>query len=294
MKKKEQLMRGVSVVLGLTSIAFFVFDFFVFESLRPKMVRFEAISGAEEKLINWVGVGLLIFLAFCLLSLYQIARYLKYADKVTLFSLSLIVGGVLSLLFIFGDVALLSDIGKQYRHGLAQPEWLMIYLVVGFQFVTAIVFTYLHLSGFLKGKQLKYVAQDSNIFLMVQYVGVICGLLGLSSSSLGFVFPRAWSLQIHTTTSSIILLIPYTLVTVYWIFIKFQEKTGQWFDEKQLQDIGKSAFLTLVLNVIFMTVLFIINYNSLSGVVSILWLPLYLFSVLFLFSSGNLYFSAKD
>lgn len=294
MKKLEKLMRGFSIVLGLASIAFFVFDYFVFASLQPKMIRFEAISAAEEKLMNWVGVGLLLFLAFCLLSLFQIAKYLKYAKKVTLFSLILIVIGVLSLLFIFGDVALLGDIGKQYRHGLAQPEWLMLYPVVGFQFITAIVFTYLHLSGFFKGKQLKYVAQDSNIFLMVQYVGVICGLLGLSSSSLGFLFPRAWTLQIHTTIGPIVLLIPYALVAIYWFLIKFQEKTSQWFDEKQLQDIGKSAFLTLVLSVIFMIVLFITNYNNLSGVVSILWLPLYIFSVLFLFSLGNLYFSGKD
>ena len=48
MKKLETLMRGVSIVLGLASIAFFVFDYFVFASLQPKMIRFEAISAAEE------------------------------------------------------------------------------------------------------------------------------------------------------------------------------------------------------------------------------------------------------
>lgn len=294
MTKKNKLVKVLSIVLGLASTAFFAFDYFLFSKLRPRMVHFEAISPAEEGLMNWVGVGLLLFLAFCLLSLLQIASYLKNAKKITLFSLFLVGSGVLSLLFIFSDIALLNDIGKQYKHGLAQPEWLMLYPIMAFQFITAIVFTYFHLFGFKKENQVEQVARDSNIFLIVQYVGIICGLMGLSLSSLGFLFPRAWSLSIHTTITSIILLIPYVLVVAYWFLVKLQEKTRQWYDEKQIQDIGKSALLTLTISVLLMTVLFVVNYNRLNGVISILWLPLYLFSVLFLFSLGNLYFSGKD
>jgi len=294
MKKLAKLLKYITIGLGLTTSVSFVINYFIFARLRPKMVNFEAVSGAEESLINWVGVSLLLFLAFCLLSLFQIAQYLKNAKKINLFSLLLVVSGVLSLLFVFADIALISDIGKQYQHGLAQPEWLILYPVMAFQFATALVFTYLHFYGFKKGNQVKHIAQDSNIFLIVQYVGIICGLMGLSSSSLGFLFSRAWSLQIHTTMSSIILLIPYTLVVLYWVLVKFQEKTSQWYDEKQIQDIGKSAFLTLAMSLVFMTGLFIANYNHLGGVVSILWLPLYLFSVLLFFSLGNLYFTGKD
>jgi len=294
MKKLDKLLRSVSIVLGLVSIIFLIFDYFLFSRLRPKMIRLEVINPAEEGLMNWVGVGLLLFLVFCLLSLLQIARYLKNAKKITLFSLFLVGCGVLSLLFIFSDVALLGDIGKQYKYSLAQPEWLILYPIMLFQFVTAIIFTYLHFSGSFNQKQLKYVAKDSNIFLIVQYVGLICGLMGLSLSSLGFLFPKAWSLPVHSTMSTAILLIPYVLVVSYWFLVKFQEKTRQWYDEKQLQDVGKSALLTLVLSVVFMTALFITNYNNLGGVVTILWLPLYLFSVLFLFSLANLYFSAKN
>lgn len=294
MKKLAKLFDYTIVGLGFGSLLSFIASFLILETLRPKMIRFEAVTATEESLVKYFGAGLLLFLAFCLLSLLQIVKYLKNAKKISLFHLFLLVIGVLSLLFIFGDLALINDIGKQYRHSLAQPEWLILYPVMAFQFMTAIVFTYLHLSGFIKGEQLKYVVRDSNIFLIVQYVGIICGLLGLSSSSLGFLFPRAWTLQIHTTISSVVLLIPYTLVVIYWLLVKLQEKTRQWYDEKQLQDIGKSAFLTLVASIIFMILLFIVNYNNLGGVVSILWLPLYLFLVLFLFSLGNLYFSRRD
>ena len=293
MTSLNTLLKSTSLILGLASTAVFIFDYFFFASLRPKMIQFEAIAPAEEGLLNWVGIGLLLFLAFCLLSLFQTAKYLKNAKKITLFSLFLITSGVLSLLLIFADVALLSDIGKQYRHGLAQPEWSMLYPVMGFQFFTAIVFTYNHIFGFTKETSFTYVAQDSNIFIIVQYVGIICGLLGLVSSCLGFLFPRAWTLQVHTTMTLIILFIPYLLAVGYWLLTKLQEEYRQWYDEKQLQDIGKSAFLTLVLSVILMIGLFVTNYNDLGGVVSVLWLPLYLFSVLFLFSSGNLYFYGR-
>ncbi len=171
--------------------------------------------------------------------------------------LFLVVIGVLSLLFIFGDVALLSDIGKQYKLGLAQPEWLVLYPVMGFQFITAIVFTFLHFFGFSKEKQVNHVARDNNIFLVVQYVGVICGLMGLTSSSLRFLFPGA-TLRFHIVMSLIILLMPYALVVGYWLITKLQEEHRQWYDEKQIQDIGRSAFLTLVLSHSFQSK----NYND--------------------------------
>jgi len=292
--KKQKILKNISIFLGLAASAFFVFDYFYFARLQPKMVRFEAISGGEEKLMNLVGVGLLVLLAFLLVSLFCLVRYLKKAKKITFFTLLLVTCGVLSLLFIFADVALLSDIGKQYKHNLSQPEWLMLYPIITFQFITTIVFIYFHLFGFKKENQLKQVVRDSNIFLIVQYVGIICGLMGFSLTSLGFLFPRAWNLEIHTTISSIILLIPYALATFYWLVTKRQEKNRQWYDEKQLQDVGKSAFLTLIASVIFMIILFVVNYYNLGGVVKVLWLPLYLFFVLLLFSLTNLYFAGKN
>jgi uncharacterized membrane protein YdcZ (DUF606 family) len=294
MNKLDKLLKNVSLLLGLASAAFFVFDYLVFSRLRPRLVALESISSAEESLLNSVVIGLLLFLAFCLLTLFRLVRYLKKAKKITVSSLLLVIGGVLALLFVFSDVALLSDIGKQYRHGLAQPEWSLVYPIMGFQFVAALVFIYFHLSGFSKKGQVKHVARDSNTFLVVQYVGTICGLMGLTFSSLGFFFSRAWNLDLHVTANSIILLTPYALVVGYWLVTKLQEKDRQWYDEKQLQDVGKSAFLTLVSNVALMIGLFIVNYNHLSGVLSITWLPLHLFSVLFFFSVGNLYFSWRD
>jgi len=290
----KKIVHYSTIVLGGVSLISFIIDYFIFAELRPKMINFEAISQNQENLILVVGAGLLIFLAFCLLSLLRVVQYLKKAKKITPVYSLLLVLGVLCLLFVFSDVALLNDINKQYKFGLEQPEWLLVYPIMAFQFLTAIIFIVFHLFGFKKENQFEDVAKDSNIFLVAQYIGIVCGLLGLASASLGFFFPRAWNLHMHTTIGSIVLLIPYILIVGYWLSIKLKEKTRGWYDEKQIQDIGKSSFMTLVASAVFMISLFAANYNNLNGVVSALWLSLYLFFVLTLFSFGNLYFSRKD
>lgn len=292
MKKIIQSQRTLTIVLAFLSIAFFVYDFIVFWKLKPKMVGFDTLTGIEESMLTWVGIGLLIILMFFLLSLLQIVKYVKYSSKIEPASLFLIIIGILSLLAVFSEWALLNDIHKQYRYGLAQPEWSLLYPIMGFQLVTTLVFTYLHLSGFFDQKQLDNIERDINIFLVVQYVGLVCGLMGLAFSSLGFVYPHSWTL-LHTVMNIIILLFPYGLAVLFWLITKLHEKDRQWFDEKQRQDIGNSALLTLMINTLFMILLFITNYQNLGMVLRLLWLPLNLFGTMFLFSLGNLYFSSK-
>lgn len=289
----NKLLKNISIVLGFTSISFFIFDYFVFSKLRPLMVAYYPISSSEEHLMNWVGVGLLLFLAFCLLSLLRLVRYLKQASKIAFPSILLLAGGVLSFLFVFSDVALLSDIGKQYKLNLAQPEWSILYPIMGFQLVVAVFFTYLHLFGFKQKGQLDRIVRDNNIFLVAQYVGLICSSMGLMFASLGFLFPGGWNLHMHVSITLVLLLTPYALVVGYWFLTKLQEENRQWYDEKQFQDVGRSAFLTLIVNVITMTLLFVVNYTNLDGVIRLAWLPLYLFSTLFVFSLSNLYFSNR-
>jgi hypothetical protein len=193
---------------------------------------------------------------------------------------------------VFSDIALLSDIGKQYKYGLAQPEWTLLPPIMGFQLISTVVLLITHIKLF-KDSRKRNVMRDSNIFTIAQYVGVICGLTGLSLSSLGFFFSGAWDLSIHSIAGSVLSLVPYLLVCFFWLVTKLQEKDREWYDEKQLQDIGKSSFVTLLSSVVFMTSLFILNIRGLDGVISLTWLPLYLFWVLTVFSLGNLYFGSR-
>jgi len=293
MNKKTQKLRTLNIILGFLSLIVFGYALYVFLRLQPKMIAFKGLSDLESGMMTGVGFGLLIIMAFFLFSLLHMVNFIRHSEGIKPIMVALIISGVISLLFVFSDVALLNDINKQYRHSLTQPEWFLVYPIMGFQFVITLILLFLHLSGLLMLKQIDKVVRDSNIFIIVQYVGVICGLMGLASSSLGFFFPRAWSLNVHTTTGGIILLFPYGLSVTYWVLTKLKEKNREWWDEKQLQDIGKSALITLVIDTILLLMLFILNYNHLDGVICILWLPLYLFATIFVFSMGNLYYSSK-
>jgi uncharacterized membrane protein len=293
MNKMDKFLKWVGILLGVMSLGFFVYDFFFFQDLRPRMVAFEPTTAMDEVRTIWTGIGLILYMGCCAASLWRITNYLKRTNKVIPVYVLLVLAGLIAALFVFSDIVLLRDIGNQHKHGLSQPEWSLLYPIMIFQFLVGLSLVISHLFGFNEKNLLAEVAFDSNIFLVAQYVGLLCGFMGLSAAFLGYLFPHAWKLEVHTT-SLILLLLPYGLVTLYWFAVKLKEKPRIFFDEKQQLDVGRSAFWTLVLEVLIMTGLFIANIKDLGGVTSINWLPIFLFSTLLLFSLGNLYFSQRE
>ncbi len=291
--RKDKFIHILTTILGFVSICILAFDFIFLPKISPKLIALDVLTGLEGNLLTVVGFGLMVVFCFCFFSALHIVKYLRYAEKVKISSIMLLVGGILAMLFIFADIALLNDIVNQYEAGLAQPEWDFIYPILGSQAVIVLVLFILHLRGYFTKKQLDQITKDSNIYLVVQYIGIISGLVGLTASSMGFIFPDAWDLTVHTVTSLTILSSPYILAIFYWLVIKMREKDKQLYDEKQRLDIGRSAFLTQIIETIFMVLLFALNFNYLDGVISMIWLPLFLFSEILIFSLGNLYFSNK-
>jgi len=295
MKRIEKIISSIQTILGFLSLLGLSFSFYFLESIRPKMIRFETITAVEESRINIFGITLILLIAFSLISLYKIVQYLKKVKKISFYDLILLSLAILVFLFVFGDLALISDIGKQHKHGLAQPEWFVLYPVLGFQFLSSAILTYAGLFRLRKKVKNEPVARDINIYILVQYVGAVCGFLGLSFTILNFGFPRPlWMIKTHITATSIFLLIPYLLVVLFWFIVKIKEKPKQWYDEKQMQEMGRSSLFTLLSSVIVVSFLFVLNFNSLEQLLSVLWFPFYIFLTLFLFCGANLWFSFKD
>ena len=293
MNKADRILKNISIVLGAISALFFVYSAIVFARMMPKLTAFMPITASEENLFLGVGAGLLIYLIFISLSVLRAASYTRYAEGVPLVAAGLIVLGVLAFIFVFSDLALLSDIGKQYTAGFEQPEWTILFILMAFQLIVLVVFMHQHFRGFKETGKCEPPARDSNLFMIVQYVGALCGLMGLALSSLGFFYPRAWKLEGHTLFTVMILMIPYTLAAVYWLAAKLREKPRQLYDEKQMLDVGRSALITTLTSTIQMLSLFTLNFRGLGDMVSVLWLPLYLFSALLVFSCTNIYFALK-
>ena len=290
---KPGFVQKLARVLGILSVVFFVYFLIILPMLQVKMVRFESLTAVEEAMITSLGVGLLVFLAFYLLLLLQIILYIKHAEKISVFSLALIIASVLCILFVFADWALLSDIHKQYLHQLSQPEWSLIYPILAVQLLLTLLFLYLHFANFFSQRDIPEVARDSNAFLLVQYVGVLTGFLGLLNQGLGLFISRGWNFVIHTLLGSLVLLFPYIVVLFYWAVTKLKETDRTWFDEKQQMDLGRSAIFALIFDIVLMGLIYFLNINQLDGIIRLIWFPLHLFSIIASFSLGNLYFSKR-
>ena len=291
MKQNKLSLRKLTIIFGFLAVTLFIFIFFVLLRLKPKMLIYEALSNFEDGLLTAVGFGLLVIFSFYLISLWHFVRYIRNVEEIKPLPLFLIISAVLSLLFIFSDIALLSDIHKQYRNGFSQPEWSLVLPIMIVQFILTILFLYIHITGRLGVDKDHHTALDINIFLIVQYIGIISGLLGLGLASLGFIYSTGWNTTTHGIMGGIVILFPYGLGIMYWLITKFQEEDRQWFDEKQKLDIGKSALLTLAIDTLLLILLFILSIQNVSDVISKLWLPIHLYTVIFLFSLGNLIFS---
>jgi len=292
--RTEKRARGIPLAaFGTVSAGIFVYAIFVFLVLKPKMVLFEALSPRETALLNGVGIGLLVVMVFFVLSLVALIRYAKFASEVNLRQVLLIICTVLSLLFVFASLVTLSDIVKQHAAMLAQPEWALVLPLTAFQLVITLVLTYMHLTGSFQRREVEKVAQDSNTFLVVQYVGLMCSAMGLVASGMGFLFPWAWNLMVHVVISGAVLLFPYGLVVIFWLVSSLREHGKVLFDEKQIQDISRSSWLALGGIMLGMILLYGFNINQLDGVVRMLWAPFLIFGSIFLFSLGNLVFSRR-
>lgn len=291
--KTNRALRITNIFLGLISVGFFIYDGVLLKRIRPLMETWGTLTERDNDLLLLFGIGLLVLVIYYGLSLIQIMRVMRHSEKLPVGMVLIFVLVAVAALFVVSVVVLMMDINNQYEAGFAQPEWNLVYPILAAQMGVALLLLILHAAGTFTRIKQKAIVQDMNIFMIVQVVGVVCGGMGFVMNLLGFLYPKSWNTLIHTVMGSVVMLIPYLLMVGYWLVMKIGEKSKNLYDEKQTLDIGRSAILTLITATVLMVVLFITQFNALDGVVRYLWLPLYLFGVIFLFSASNLIFSRK-
>ena len=196
MQNTTRFVNRGTAILGIIAAVALLLSYAPLEFLRPKMVAFEPLTPSEEEMFSFLGVALLLTLAFCLLAIALLVRYIWTSQRLSLFHLIAIAGGVFAPLFILADIALISDIGRQYQLGLAQPEWTMLYLVVGAQFIAIACLLYAVVFTMGGSERTPIVTRDGSLFLIVHYVGALCGMLGFTFVLVNFLYPRpAWTIQ---------------------------------------------------------------------------------------------------
>jgi hypothetical protein len=299
MKKGFSIANGLAAVFAVVALGWLIFDFIIYDTLRSKMLHLEPLTSADERLGMFIWIGLLIFLVFHVLSFIAIATQFQRFQKASALRIIALILAIFSCIFILDDIACLSDIGKEYAEGLeVEFEWKSLYatsVLHGIFFFTMLANLIEVFVSRRKRRLNESVLRDEVVFTVVHCVGVFCGGAGLIGAFAAYIEQRAHALLRSTFPFLFILtLIPYALLSGYWLIMKLKEKPSDWYDEKQFQDIAKAGLLTMFATIPFLAFNYILNYGTPKGPIDILWFPMYLYFVIFVFSLSSLYFSWKQ
>jgi hypothetical protein len=289
-KKIVRLFTVTTLLLGVISLLWLVYDYFLYKQLKPVILGFEEL-GRLEQLAEFVWLSYLFLFPVHIITGVTLLLHLRYFKVIRPVNIVIVLLGITSFLAVLSDWAILGDILKEYEAGWdTSGEWTILYILLAIHAVFILSLTGISAVVLRKlkvnDKTEMPMQKDEMVFTVAQYVGLICGIIGLVWT----VFALVWCQRLpvsycHMLASSIIILIPYGLVVLYWFILKFSEKIGDWYDEKQSRDVYRSGFITLVVIIPVMLALYLVIHNDnlfIRG--DYFWFPFLVFFSLTLFS----------
>jgi len=299
MKKTLRVTGIISLVLGFISFCFLINNFMIFEYIRPLTQRFEKLGADIDRLMIFVGIGFLVVFIFHVCSILNLTLQLKFFKRFSIVRAFAVFAGILSVLLLIGNLGLLSDIGKESRLGLdTSGEWIFLYVnhflhAAFIMLMFGLIISSLQILK--KNLPSESVIRDEVVFITAQYIGMFCGILGFISLAAYLISGLPfWIVKKAIMPTSVIIVMPYFFIVIYWLSFILKGRVVDWYDEKQLQDISKAGLVTLIVSFSLMALLYISKYPNLTeSYVTYFWFPFYLFLVLLTFSSSVLYFNRK-
>ncbi len=293
-KRIIRVFTMITLLLGVISLLWLVYDYSLYNQLKPVILGFGQL-GRLERLVQFVWLSYLFMFAVHIIAGITLLLHMRYFRVIGPINIIIVLLGITSFLAVFSDWAILGDISKEYEAGWdTSGEWPILYIMLG---IHTVFFMLLAGISAMVLRKLKMndkmeipLHKDEMVFTAAQYVGLTCGLIGLVWT----VFSMAVSQRLpvsyyHMLASSILILIPYGLVVLYWAILKCSEKIGDWYDEKQSRDVYRSGFITLVAVIPLMLSLFlVIHDDALFTRGDYFWFPFLCFTSLTLFSSLTL------
>lgn len=299
MKRLLKISNNTTLILCLISIAGFIFTNTFFLILRNMIINMGNVESFMDKFSIPIAAVYIIFGFSHLAAMFTLILQLNFFKRDNFLRAFLFFTGIISLLMLFGDFALSSDISKEYIFGLP-GEFNILFLSQALHFIFYILMIILLVltRKSVSKKSEGIVLKDDSIFINAQYIGVLSGISGLilvtifSLLALTIYPLPSWAVDAGIIMISIIAVVPYILIVFYWFIIKLKENTTEWYDEKQYRDITRASLITLVASIIIMAAFFATQYfTSAFNFLNEIWFPFYIFIVLLLFSASILYFN---
>lgn len=283
----------VALVLGLICLSWVVFDIFAFDHIRARLHVAEEWGSLQNTLGGLVWIGYFVFFLFHIAAFLVLIFRLQYFKKTDGFQVFGFLLGLLSFFSFMGDYGLLNDIGKETKiTGEPQSEWSVLYVVLALHalFILFMLVLIFHTFREMKRESKPEAAfKDEILFITAQWIGVFCGAAGLWVNYSFLVRKLPGHQFAYLIPFYMLILLPYGLTALSWLFMQRGEKPASWYDEKQWQDMTRAALATILLSIPGMALLFLIPQP-----LAMFWFPHYIFLLLFLFSGSTLIFTFRQ
>ena len=282
----------ISLGLGFLALAALAFNLYFFSLYYPVATQFLELDPSLESLGIVAALNIITIALFHLVCVLTLLVHLIKQKQISTLVIAAIALGTISGIMNLGDVALLSDIGKEYPLGWeTQGEWIVLFISYSLHAMT-LVLTFLSLKLNLKGGQgpADKVIKDEVLFLSLFSTGLISSGLGILAVIAAFFFPlEAWIMRRVIPMLGIIILSPFLVILVIWLFRKRLGVRQPELDEKQSGDLARASLFTLswIIPALILFFGFQISEN-LSESLQLLWLPLLVFGTLGLLSGFTL------
>lgn len=284
--KQLQITLFVTLVLLTVSFLWLIYDIYAYLEIRAR-------SDSAERISNFIGIGfvaqIFLYISFGIFVLKAFRHGLR-SDRLVIIN---IIAGVVSIICLVFDFAALEDIGTDYLvQGYdSTMEWVWLFSSLAFRLLFY-VSAYLLIIRILRGiRSLTYTGKtivDEIIYEVTQYVGIVCGLIGVIFTTYVYVALKdftmidwlVWLLMFYC----LVIILPYFTVIIYWIIRLAGRSEMTVFDEKIRQDIAQSGLTAWLVSIPVMVLIFVSGFGKTPSATMLMWFPFYLFSTLLVFS----------
>jgi len=286
--KSSQLQTAlfVTLVLLIVSFLWIFYDFYAYLEIQGRSDAVESISifiviGFVAQVLLYISFGIFVVKAF---------RNGLRTDRLVILS---IIAGVVSATSLPFDFAAMEDIGTDYlAHGYGcTMEWIWLYSSLAVRlifFVTVYLLIIRTLRGIRSLTSTRKTIVDEIIYEVTQYVGIVCGLIGIIFTSYAYVALNEFTIRNWLVWLLIfyclVIILPYFAMIIYWIIRLAGRAEMTLFDEKVRQDIAQSVLTAWLVSIPVMVLIFVSDLGKTFSVTTFMWFPFYLFSTLLVFS----------
>jgi hypothetical protein len=286
---KTQIISLITLILLLISFLWLFYKIYAYHEIRESISSFDSL---------YTGIAVGNFLKFILLIFFGILlfRALKNNVRINALAYFAFITGFFTILCGFGDWAALHDIFQGEPDTSNEWSVLKMGLIINFIFYIIGFITIIKIRREVRTSVTKRKSViDETIFEVIQYIGIVCSSIGL-----GFILfvCLVLSHNHHVISKSdivivnlfcLVIFLPYISIILYWIIKLIREENPEPYDEKQKHDLAMAGLITWLMSIPFVMIYFLIDNGRMGEISKMVYLPLYLFATLLMFSTSVLH-----